>query len=57
MEKLLNNFKSQKQSDYYTQDNVDNLFKNVVYAGNLERNLIKDQMDFLDTLTPKHKAA
>ena len=37
--------------------NVDNLFKNVVYAGDLNRNIINDQIDFLDTLTPKHKAA
>jgi hypothetical protein len=57
MDKLLNNFKGQNQFDYYTQENVDNLFKNVVYAGKLERNPIKEQMDFLDTLTPKQKAA
>jgi hypothetical protein len=57
MDKEINNFKVQKKFHYYSQANVDNLFKNVVYAGDLNRNIINDQIDFLDTLTPKHKAA
>lgn len=57
MEKELNNFKVQKEIDYYTQDNVNSLFENEVYAGNLDRNLINDQLDFLNTLSSKHKAA
>jgi len=57
MSQLIINFRTLNKSDYYTQDNVENLFKHVVYAGNFERNIIKDQIDFLDSLNSKQKAA
>ena len=47
---FINTYKKNGKIECYSQEQVDALFRDIVYAGDLKRNVIKDYADFLDSI-------
>ena len=48
---ILDNYRENPIFTCYTQENVDDLFRHIVYADDIGRNVIQDQIDFIDSLS------
>jgi len=48
MQALLDKYREGSETCCYTKESVNNLFEEIVYAGDLHRNVIEQQLDFLE---------